>query len=61
MSLFCKHKWEKVNEIKFESEFQQIRNANYKPDYYHSLTQKVVTDYMCSTCGKLKRFTTKSA
>ena len=56
MSIFCKHQWEKVNEIKFKSEFEIISEQGRTPNTHSSLIRKVVTDYICTECGKLKRF-----
>jgi hypothetical protein len=55
--LFCDHDYNLVNQMKIKSEFERIRNAGYTPKTYHSLEEKVITDYKCSKCNKLKRFT----
>ena len=55
--LKCSHDYEIINQFEMDSEFDSVRKAGYKPNSYHSLKRKHVTDFKCSLCGKSKRLT----
>lgn len=58
-NLFCKHSWERPSFYVTESEFEQVKRLGYNPNTHNSCTKYYITDYKCTKCGKLKRFTRK--
>ena len=59
--LVCVHNYTLLNQFTMESEFDMINASRYTPRTNHSLTRRTITDYKCEKCGKLKRFTAKTA
>ena len=55
--LFCHHDYHLVNQIKMDSEFTIVNKAGYKPKTSCSLKERIITDYKCSKCRKIKRLT----
>jgi len=59
--LFCKHDYEQINQVVMESEYDMVVNSFKIPNTHLSLTRKLITDYKCNKCGKIKRFIEKTA
>ncbi len=59
--MFCKHKWEKINQELLLSEMELLDKAGYVPNGFVKRKQTLITDYVCSECGKLRRFKVKTA
>ena len=57
MKLFCNHNYTLINQVTLKSEFEIIVDNGYKPNTGVSIRQKLITDYKCSKCGRIKRFT----
>lgn len=60
IKLFCKHKYELLNSYKMKSEFDIVNDSKRTPNSLLSLTRLYITEYACSKCGKIKRFTYKT-
>ena len=61
MSVFCKHKWEVLSETTTKSKFEVVaeRVAGGKQTLPRQLVcakRKLVQVFVCSKCGKFKRF-----
>lgn len=59
--LFCKHKWNKINDLVVPSEADMIKDMGKYLYSFHRLTRVYVTDYSCELCGRIKRFKTETA
>lgn len=51
----CKHDYELVNQFVIKSEFEIIVENGKVPKGWNSAKRRVVTDYKCKKCGKIKR------
>lgn len=58
--LFCKHKYELVNQFEMKSEFDIVVEAGKVPNTHNSQTRRIITDYECIKCNKIKRLTAKT-
>lgn len=58
--LFCQHDYHLVNQYEMKSEFDIIVEAGKTPNTHNSQTRKLITDYKCSKCNKIKRLTAKT-
>ncbi len=54
-NLSCKHKYELINQFEMPSEFDIIIQNGKIPNTHNSQKRRVVTDYKCKECGKIKR------
>lgn len=59
-NLFCRHKYKLINQFEMMSEFDIIVSNGKIPNTHNSITRKMVTDYQCEKCNKLKRFESKT-
>jgi len=59
-SLRCKHDYNLVNQYEMKSEFDIVSDAARTPNTHCSITRRLITDYKCSKCGKIKRLTAKT-
>ncbi len=55
--LFCNHDYNMVNQFDVKSEFQIITESGFTPKTWNSLRMKIVTDFKCSKCNRIKRRT----
>ena len=58
--LFCQHDYHLVNQYEMKSEFDIVVEAGKTPNTHNSQTRKLITDYKCSKCNKIKRLTAKT-
>lgn len=59
--LFCSHDYHLINQHELKSEFDMVVAAGKIPNSWNCLRRKLITDYKCSKCGKLKRLTVCTA
>jgi hypothetical protein len=59
--LICKHNYELLNQFEMKSEFDIVQEHGKVPNTHNSQTRKVVTDYKCTKCQKIKRFVEKTS
>ena len=59
--LFCQHNYHLINQYKMKSEFDIVVEAGKTPNTHDSRTRKVITDYECSKCNKIKRLSAKTS
>jgi len=57
VNLFCKHDYLLVNNFEMESEYDIVILSGKIPKTSNSITRRIVTDYKCQKCGKIKRLT----
>lgn len=55
-SLFCSHDYELVNQFEMMSEFDIVLSNGKIPNTWNSQKRRMVTDYKCKKCNKIKRF-----
>jgi hypothetical protein len=55
--LFCTHDYNLVNQYELESEFDIVVKAGKVPNTWNCQKRRLITDYKCSKCGKIKRLT----
>lgn len=53
--LFCDHDYHLINQFQMKSEFDIIVENGHIPKTYNGITRKVISDYKCSKCNKIKR------
>lgn len=56
-SLFCQHGYNLINQYELESEFDIVVKAGKVPNTWNCQKRRLITDYKCSKCGKIKRLT----
>jgi hypothetical protein len=54
-SLFCRHNYELVNQFEMMSEFDIVVANGKVPNTLNSQKRRIVTDYKCKKCNKIKR------
>jgi len=54
--LFCVHNYQLINQFEIKSEFDIVVENGKIPNTWNRINRKVITDYKCSECNKLKRF-----
>jgi len=54
-SLFCQHNYELVNQFEMMSEFDIVVANGKVPNTWNSQKRRIVTDYKCKKCNKIKR------
>lgn len=54
-SLFCRHNYELINQFEIMSEFDIVVANGKVPNTWNSQKRKIVTDYKCKKCNKIKR------
>ena len=58
--LFCDHDYELINQFEMKSEFDIVKEHGYRPNTWNSLKRRIVTDYKCTECNKIKRLTAET-
>lgn len=58
-TLFCEHDYELINQIELKSEYDIVVESGFTPKTTLNITRKVITDYKCTKCNKMKRLTAK--
>ena len=58
--IFCLHNYDLINQFTIPSEFDIIVENHKIPNTHNSLLRKVISDYKCNKCNKLKRLTAKT-
>tara|TARA_B110000259_G_scaffold158989_2_gene181748 strand:+ start:1014 stop:1352 length:339 start_codon:yes stop_codon:yes gene_type:complete len=58
--LFCKHDYNLINQYTMDSEFDIVVKTGKTPNTHNSQTRRIVTDYKCEHCKKIKRLTAKT-
>lgn len=53
--LFCAHDYKLINQFEMMSEFDIVVKNGRVPNTWNSQARKVVTDYKCNKCNKIKR------
>lgn len=56
-NLFCQHDYNLINQYELESEFDIVTKAGKVATLWNSQKRRLITDYKCSKCGKIKRLT----
>ncbi len=60
--MFCKkHIWDKLDRVILPSQAEILHSMGYTPNTHTNCRQKLVTDYQCTECGKLRRLITITA
>lgn len=54
-SLFCRHNYELINQFEMMSEFDIVVANGKTPNTWNSQKRRIVTDYKCKKCNKIKR------
>jgi len=55
--IFCTHSYKLIQNFTVPSEFDVIVESGKIPNTHNSQQRKIVSDYKCENCGKLKRLT----
>jgi hypothetical protein len=55
IKLFCNHNYELINQCLMESEFDMIVRSGMVPTTWTDQCRKLITDFKCTKCGKIKR------
>ena len=58
--LFCQHDYHLVNQYEMKSEFDIVVESGKIPNTHNSQPRRLITDYKCSKCNKIKRLTAKT-
>jgi hypothetical protein len=54
--LFHSHNYIMVNQFEMKSEFDIVCQNGFMPNTWTKIKRKVITDYKCTICNKIKRF-----
>ncbi len=54
--LFHSHNYIMVNQFEMKSEFDIVCENGFVPNTWTKRIRKVITDYKCTICNKIKRF-----
>lgn len=54
-NLFCRHNYKLVNQFEMMSEFDIVVSNGKIPNTGLCLSRRIVTDYKCKKCNKIKR------
>ena len=56
--IFCKHNWEKLDEVKHKETLYIIDRQTYNESYWHyEIVDKTTNVYTCKKCWKFKQLT----
>lgn len=59
--IFCQHDYILINQYELKSEFDIVVDSGKVPNTWCSRKRKLITDYKCNNCGKIKRLTATTA